>query len=108
MFGQYGIKVSFWGVGNLIFGICVENHSQRPIFILAEYQPLAEGGGVDQRTIYNIYHNVHIGVINSERFSLHIVTLFHCTVPLPPRCTHNFPPNSIKAAGRSGSPAPPR
>ena len=37
MFGQYGygMKVSFWGAGNLIFGIYVENHPLIPIFPFA-------------------------------------------------------------------------
>ena len=42
MFGQYGMKVSFWGAENLILGIYIENHPQRPILRLSENHPLVE------------------------------------------------------------------
>ena len=43
-FGQYGIKVSFWGSGTLKIAIYVENHPQKRIFWLAVYHPLWVGG----------------------------------------------------------------
>ena len=39
-FGQYGIKVSFWGSGTLRIVIYVENNPQKPKQRLAYYHPL--------------------------------------------------------------------
>jgi hypothetical protein len=39
-FGQYGIKVRFWGSGILKTVILVENHPQARFFRLAYYHPL--------------------------------------------------------------------
>ena len=42
-FAQYGIKVSFWGSGNLKIVIPVENHPQKPENWLAVYHPSLDG-----------------------------------------------------------------
>ena len=46
-FGQYGIKVSFWGSGTLKIVIYVENYPQKRCFRLADYHPLWGWGGVN-------------------------------------------------------------
>ena len=38
-FGQYGIKVCYWGSGTLKIVIYVENHPQKRSFWLADYHP---------------------------------------------------------------------
>ena len=53
-FGQYGIKVSFWGSGTLKIVIYVENHHHnRPPLRLDDYHPL--GGGWGGQSADNIY-----------------------------------------------------
>ena len=61
-FGQYCIKVSFWGARKLIFGKCVENHHQRPIVL---------GGSLEEnsRTVYRT-------VFSSQCASVRLVNTF--------------------------------